>query len=90
MNRRSAVTLTEVLVAIFVMGLGLMGILSLFPLGAAQMAQALKDQRAAEAGANAAAVFRLAWKEACELGGQGQPDPRQRFVTALAAVLGRA
>jgi hypothetical protein len=85
MNRRSAVTLVEVLIAMFIMALGLMSILALFPVGALQMAQALKDQRCAEAAANAAAWFRLAWKDACEIGGQGQPDPRQRFVIALSS-----
>jgi hypothetical protein len=64
-NRR-AVTLTEVLIAIFLMGIGLMAILSLFPLGAAQMAQALQDQRASEAATTAAAFARVLWKQACE------------------------
>jgi type II secretory pathway pseudopilin PulG len=66
MNRRNATTLTEVLVAIFIMGIGLMAILSLFPLGAAQMAQALKDQRSAEAAANATSLARVLWKQACQ------------------------
>ncbi len=64
-NRR-AVTLTEVLIAIFLMGIGLMAILSLFPLGAAQMAQALQDQRAAEAATTAAGIARTIWKQACD------------------------
>ena len=34
MTHRSGVTLTEVLVAIFIMGIGLLSILVLFPLGA--------------------------------------------------------
>ena len=45
MNRRNAVTLTEVLIAIFVLSIGLLALLSLFPLGAAQV---LKDQRGAD------------------------------------------
>jgi len=57
-NRR-AVTLTEVLI-------GLMAILSLFPLGAAQMAQALQDQRASEAATMASAFARNMWKQACD------------------------
>src|SRR5438876_7451723 len=65
MNRRNAVTLTEVLIAIFVLSIGLMALLSLFPLGAAQMAQALKDQRCAEAAGIAGAQARMIWKEAC-------------------------
>src|SRR3954452_14522484 len=63
---RRAVTLTEVLIAIFLMGIGLMAILSLFPLGAAQMAQAIQDQRAAEAATTAAAYARTIWKQACD------------------------
>src|SRR5213080_636191 len=65
-TRRRAVTLTEVLISIFLMGIGLMAILSLFPLGAAQMAQALKDQRSAEAATNAAAMARVIWKTGCD------------------------
>src|SRR5437763_12971326 len=53
---RPAVTLTEVLVAIFVMGIGLLALLVLFPLGALSMAQALKDDRASQAAAQAAAI----------------------------------
>src|SRR5687767_9974685 len=64
--RRPAVTLVEVLIAIFLMGIGLMAILSLFPLGAAQMAQALKDQRCAEAATNGSALGRVIWKQVCD------------------------
>src|SRR6266478_2561766 len=46
MIRRPATTLVEVLVAIFVMGIGLLALLTLFPLGALSMAQAIKDDRA--------------------------------------------
>lgn len=49
MPRRSAATLVEVLVAIFVMGLGMLAILALFPLGALTMAQAIRDTRSAQA-----------------------------------------
>src|SRR5437588_317920 len=63
---RRAVTLVEVLIAIFLMGIGLMAILSLFPLGASQMAQALQDQRAAEAATTAGALSRTIWKIACD------------------------
>src|SRR5262245_20567348 len=67
MNRRNAVTLTEVLIAIFVLSIGLMALLSLFPIGAAQMAQALKDQRCAECASIAGPQARMIWKEACNL-----------------------
>jgi Tfp pilus assembly protein PilV len=90
---RRAVTLVEVLIAIFLMGIGLMAILSLFPLGAAQMAQALKDQRCAEATTNADAMARIIWKIACDADpstgpqkfydGTGTPSSEQRFIAAM-------
>jgi prepilin-type N-terminal cleavage/methylation domain-containing protein len=53
---RPGVTLLEVLVAIFVMGIGLLAILVLFPLGALNMAQAIKDDRTAHCASTAAAL----------------------------------
>jgi hypothetical protein len=56
MNRRPAATLLEVLVSIFLMGIGLLAILSLFPLGAIRMAQAIQDDRAGNLGMTGLAV----------------------------------
>jgi prepilin-type N-terminal cleavage/methylation domain-containing protein len=53
---RRGVTLLEVLTAIFIMGIGLLAILVLFPLGALSMAKAVRDDRAAVTGANASAL----------------------------------
>jgi hypothetical protein len=53
MIHRSAVTLVEVLVAIFVMGIGLLALLTLFPLAALTMARAIQDERCAQAGLSA-------------------------------------
>src|SRR5688500_2647042 len=53
---RRGITLLEVLTAIFIMGVGLLAILTLFPLGALSMARAVRDDRAAAAGANAASL----------------------------------
>jgi prepilin-type N-terminal cleavage/methylation domain-containing protein len=44
-QRRAGVTLIEVLVAIFIMGIGLLALLNLFPLGAIEMSQAIQDDR---------------------------------------------
>lgn len=49
MTRRSGVTLVEVLVAIFVMGIGMIALLTLFPIGVLRMAQAINDERASQA-----------------------------------------
>lgn len=46
-HRRAGVTLVEVLVAIFITGVGLLALLTLFPLGALDLAQAVKDDRTA-------------------------------------------
>jgi hypothetical protein len=56
MARRQGTTLIEVLVAIFVMGIGLIALLTLFPLGALRMAQAIQDDRCATAVVNASAI----------------------------------
>jgi hypothetical protein len=47
MTHRPAVTLIEVLIAMFIMAIGMLALLVLFPLGAVSMAQALKDDRCA-------------------------------------------
>lgn len=48
--------LLEVLVAIFVMGVGLLALLTLFPLGALEMARAIEDDRTAAVAADAVAL----------------------------------
>jgi hypothetical protein len=53
---RSGTTLIEVLVAIFITAIGLLGLLALFPLGAVNMALAIKNSRCGQAAANAAGV----------------------------------
>src|SRR5262245_2760610 len=69
---RRGVTLTEVLVAIFCCGLGLMALMTLFPLGAINMAQALKDDRSGHAAGNASSIFRTLWRVNLE---SGAPNP---------------
>ena len=58
MTQRPAVTLIEALMAILVMAIGLLALLTLFPLGAVQMAQALKDDRTAQAASIGVAQFK--------------------------------
>jgi hypothetical protein len=74
-RRRCGVTLTEVLVAIFVCGLGLMALMTLFPLGALNMAQAIKDDRCGHAAANASAILRSVWRVSLETGGKIPAGP---------------
>jgi hypothetical protein len=56
MPRRTGTTLIEVLIAIFVMAIGLIALLTLFPIGALRMARAIQDDKCATAAANASAV----------------------------------
>ncbi len=56
MKRRTGSSLMEVLVAIFILGIGLLAILTLFPLGALRMAQAIQDDRVAHCAPNAASL----------------------------------
>lgn len=62
MVRRPGLSLTEVLVALFLMAIGVMGVLTMFPLGAVQMGQAVKDERCAECSAQADAYMRWYWR----------------------------
>src|SRR5437870_431091 len=59
MIHRKAVTLTEVLISIFVMALGLLSLLALFPVGALTVAQAVKDDRTAHLAYTADAIARF-------------------------------
>jgi hypothetical protein len=67
--------LVEVLVAIFVTGVGLLALLALFPLGALTMAQAIKDDRTATAAANARAVAEAHTVRQSPWSADGAPDP---------------
>ncbi len=53
MNTRRGVTLTEVLMAIFVMGIGMISLLVLFPVGMHNMVQAIKNDRVGVASTSA-------------------------------------
>jgi prepilin-type N-terminal cleavage/methylation domain-containing protein len=54
--RRRGVTLVEVLAAVFIMGVGLLAILVLFPVGALSMARSVRDHNTAAAAAAAASL----------------------------------
>lgn len=60
MRKRPGITLIEVLAAIFIMGVGMLAILVLFPLGALNMAKALQDDRCATIARNAGSLA-TAW-----------------------------
>ncbi len=60
---RRGLSLVEVLIAIFVLAIGLLGVLSLFPLAAVNMANAIKDENTAQLNQSATANFRVIWKE---------------------------
>lgn len=63
MTRRPGLSLTEVLVALFIMGIGTIAILTLFPLGALNMAQAFRDDRCTQAASQADAFLRYYVKD---------------------------
>ena len=56
MSKRDGATLIEVLVAIMVMGIGLLALLTLFPLGVYRMAEAIQAERSAQCSRIATAV----------------------------------
>lgn len=59
---RRGVTLVEVLIAVFLLAIGLMGVLALFPVGALQMAQAVKDERTAQLASTMEVRLKLHWR----------------------------
>jgi prepilin-type N-terminal cleavage/methylation domain-containing protein len=61
---RRGVTLVEVLVSMFLLAIGLMGILALFPMGALQMAQAVKDERTAQTAKIMEGHAKILWRQA--------------------------
>ncbi len=73
MTRRLGLTLMEILVTLVIMGLGVLAILTLFPLAASQMAIAVREDRSAQAAASADAFFRTVWKTDVEQNGAGEP-----------------
>ena len=72
---RPGVTLTEVLVAMFVMAIGMISLLTLFPLGAMQVGQALRDDRCRQTALQADAYMRSHWRHQVVevLNGSGSP-----------------
>src|SRR5687767_14983631 len=84
MTRRAGLSLIEVLAALFIMGIGTMAILTLFPLGALTMAQAIKDDRTAQAAASADAYMRWYWRhQVVELAGETSRSANEAFYRGL-------
>ena len=63
-STRPAVTLMEVLIAIFILATGLVSVMAFFPLGALNMVRSVKDQRTGQLAQNSDALIHLWWKEA--------------------------
>lgn len=61
--RRTGVSLTEALVAVFILTLGLLALLSLIPLGVSYMAQAAKDWRTGGVANSTDSLARMWWKD---------------------------
>jgi hypothetical protein len=57
MSTRRGLSVTEVLIAIFVMAIGMISLLALFPIGMLRMAWAIRDNRLANATGNSEAVL---------------------------------
>jgi hypothetical protein len=54
----------EVLIATFILSIGLVAIMALFPIGAVNMARAITQDRSATHGVNSDTMFRYYWKQA--------------------------
>ncbi len=78
--QRRGTSLMEVLIAIFILALGLVSLLTLFPIGLVQMAKSVQDERAAELAGNAASYMRMLWKDACEASARTTPGGQPLFT----------
>lgn len=76
---RPAFSLTEVLVALFVMAVGVISLLTLFPVGAVQMGYALRDSRARDTAGQADGYLRQWWQT--KVLGDEFPAPPPELVT---------
>ncbi|QEG26016.1 hypothetical protein GobsT_07510 [Gemmata obscuriglobus] len=87
MTRRPGLTMTELLVAIFVVAIGLAGVMSMVPFGAKQMSDALVADRTATLATSIDALVRSYWKDkiADDLARQDDPtyQDREPFWPAL-------
>src|SRR5262245_5789761 len=61
-RRRPGLTLVEALVALFVAAIGMICLMTLFPLGALQMGQSLKDERCGQLAMQADTRMRWYWQ----------------------------
>lgn len=79
MNRRPGFTVVEVLVALFILAIGVIAIQTMFPLAASQHGLAVRSDRSALGAFSADGYFRSYWKaEVVEKGGGTEP-----FFTSL-------
>jgi hypothetical protein len=79
--RRTGLGLIEVLAAVFILGVGLIALLTLFPLGVQRMGQAFKDNRSTETANAADQTMRTLWKaEVVEKLALGQPVTEQFYL----------
>jgi Tfp pilus assembly protein PilV len=61
-HKRDGLSLMEALVALFIMAIGMISLLTLFPLGAIQMGRALRDDRCAQCAWQADGTVRTWWQ----------------------------
>ena len=74
MTRRPGMTMPEVLVAIFVVAIGLVSVMAMFPFGAKQMSDALISDRSASHAVATDGLVRSYWREkVAENNGNGEP-----------------
>jgi hypothetical protein len=89
MIRRPAVTLIEVLISMFIMAIGMLALLVLFPLGAVSMGQALKDDRCASTASmaeNVAIAMNVRHDSSVTTAFAGQPGLTLLYVDPYGAI----
>ncbi|WP_020475268.1 type IV pilus modification PilV family protein [Zavarzinella formosa] len=75
-NTRPAVTLMEVLIAIFILSIGMVSVMAFFPIGALNMIRSVRDQRCSQLATNSNTMLHVWWKD-CWLSKDGLIMPEE-------------
>ena len=82
-SRRAGISLTEVLIAMFIMAVGMIALMTLFPLGAMRIGQSLKDDRCTQLALQMDGQMRAIWRNEVVAQLAAGQEPTEAFYHAM-------
>ncbi len=82
-SRRAGISLTEVLIAMFIMAVGMIALMTLFPLGAMRIGQSLKDDRCTQLALQMDGEMRAVWRNEVVAKLARGEEPTEAFYHAM-------